>query len=144
MREEQEKARQEWLVQKAIKDAKIKEAEDAEAAKLAAAVAKRKEEREARKRAKAIARMEAEAKARAEAEIRVMADPWTQEQQCYFEDALLEYTIHCKLDKAERWSRIALRVPGKTRNQCLDRYRFLKEFVLKQKKIAAAEAREDF
>lgn len=104
--------------------------------RVAEAAAKRKEEREARKAAKIAARLEAEAVARAEAEAKVLADPWTQEQQFAFEGALLDFTVNCKFEKAERWARISERVDGKNRNQCLARYKFLKEYVKKQKKIA--------
>jgi ATP-binding cassette subfamily F protein 2 len=144
LKADSERARQEWLAQKAEKDAKAKAEEEAEAAKVAEAVAKRKEEREARKRARAQARVEAEAAARHAAEQRILADPWTQEQQESFETALLEFTAHCKLDKAERWARIAEAVPGKTRNQCLDRYKFLKDYVRQKKKLAAQESMPDF
>ena len=43
------------------------------------------------------------------------------------------------MDKAERWRRIAEAVPGnKSMNQCLARYRFLKEFVVTKLKVEAA------
>ncbi len=135
LREEQQREYNEFLIRKAAKDAKKKQEEDEEAARLAEAAAKRKEERDMKKRAKIAARLAAEAAAKELAEIRVRADPWTQEQQVSFENALLELTINSKLDKSARWSRIAEIVGDKTRNQCIARYRFLKEFVLAQNKL---------
>jgi hypothetical protein len=61
----------------------------------------------------------------------VLADPWTQEQQIAFENALLAYPNY--LEKSERWSAVADSVEGKSRNQCMARYKFLKEFVAKKK-----------
>ena len=72
-----------------------------------------------------------------------MSDPWTQEQQISFEIALLTYTSY--LDREERWTKIAASIQGnnkKSRNQCIARYRYLKEFVLSKLKVEAA-ARQD-
>ena len=123
---------------KAIKDAKKKAEEEAEAAAAAEALQKRREEREAKKKARA-----AEvAAAKAAAEARVMADPWTQAQQVAFEAALLTFTAH--LERNERWAKVAAAVPtapgceAKSKNQCLARYRFLKEYVAQKLKMEAA------
>jgi Myb-like DNA-binding domain len=69
-----------------------------------------------------------------------MADPWTQEQQIAFETALLSFTSH--MDRDERWMKISVAVGNKTRNQCIARYRYLKEFVASKLKIEAA-AKQD-
>ena len=46
------------------------------------------------------------------------------------------------LEKNERWNKIAASVPanpeGKSKNQCLARYRFLKEYVAQKLKIEAS------
>jgi hypothetical protein len=73
------------------------------------------------------------AEAAAAAERQVLADPWTQEQQVAFEDALLCFPEH--VEKAERWMQVAGRVEGKSRNECMARYKFLKEFVAKKRAI---------
>jgi ATP-binding cassette subfamily F protein 2 len=142
LKEQQQRELEEFRVAKAARDAKKKAEEDAEEALRAAALQKRKEEKEARKRERKAEQAAAEAKARAEAEARVMSDPWTQEQQLAFEQALLEFTMYCKLDKAERWCNIADKVEGKSRNQCIERYRYLKEYVRKAKTLEKL-ARED-
>jgi colicin import membrane protein len=127
---------------KAIKDAKKKAEEEAEAAAAAEALQKRREEREAKKKARAEARAAEVAAAKAAAEARVMADPWTQAQQVAFEAALLTFTAH--LERNERWAKVAAAVPtapgceAKSKNQCLARYRFLKEYVAQKLKMEAA------
>ena len=133
--EEQNKQRDDWLAQKAVKDAKIKEAQDAEAARVEEALAKRREEKEARRRAREVMRAAEEAARKQAAEAAVLADPWTQDQQDAFEEALLTFTS--ALEKAERWYQVAGRVEGKSRNQCMARYRFLKEFILRERREAA-------
>ena len=138
--EEQNKKRDEWLKQKAEKDAKIKEAEDAELARVQEALAKRREEKEARRKAREDARLAEELARKQAAERAVLADPWTQEQQNAFEEALLTYTTI--LEKAERWTNVADAVEGKTRNQCIARYAFLKAFVAREKKERAKAASE--
>lgn len=130
--DEQNKQRDEWLAQKAVKDAKIKEAQDAELARVEEALVKRREEKEARRRVREEIRAAEEAARKQAAEAAVLADPWTQDQQNAFEDALLHFTS--ALDKAERWQKIALRVEGKSRNQCMARYKFLKEFILRERR----------
>ena len=39
------------------------------------------------------------------------------------------------MDKYERWSNISKAVGDKTKNQCIMRYRYLKEFVIRTKEI---------
>ncbi len=65
----------------------------------------------------------------------VERDEWSQEQQQALEVALLEHNWY--VDRTERWTAIAKSIPtvlgadgeavGKTRNQCLRRYKYLKE-----------------
>lgn len=133
--EQQNKARDEWAKQKAEKDARLKEAEDAESARVAEVLARRREEKEARRKAKEDARLAEEVARKEAAERAVLADPWTQEQQDAFEEALLTFTT--ALDKIERWSSVAGCVDGKSRNQCMARYQFLKAFIIREKKERA-------
>ena len=136
--EEQNKARDAWLKQKAEKDAKIKEAEDAEMARVQEALAKRRAEKEERRRLREEARLAEELARKEAAERAVLADPWTQEQQDAFEVALLTYTSI--MEKAERWFNVSAAVEGKSRNQCMARYKFLKEFIRKEKRERAKMA----
>jgi hypothetical protein len=46
------------------------------------------------------------------------------------------------MDKTERWAKIAAAVGGKSRNQCMARYKFLKEFVAQKKKFEKEAAME--
>lgn len=84
-----------------------------------------------RKKRKAEAREFQKQAERRALEEKVLADPWTQDEQIAFENALLSYTP--MLEKHERWSLIAAQVPGKSCNQCIFRYKFLKEYVALQK-----------
>jgi len=117
-----------------IEQAKKDKAE-AEAAAIAEAKAKRKAERAARKAAKQAERAEAMARAKEAMDAAVLADSWTQEQQNMFENALLENPGGPRIDKTERWRKIADSTEGKTMNQCIMRYRYLKEYVAKRKEI---------
>ena len=131
-----DKEREEWLAEKAVRDAKKKAEEDAELARVQALIEQRKAEKAARKAAREEARRVEQEAARKEVEERVLADPWTQQQQLAFEKALMEYTPD--MQKLERWTKISFLV-GKSKNQCMARYKYLKEYVVKQKKIAAKE-----
>ena len=133
--EQKQREHEEFLVQKAAKDAKKKAAEDAEAALVAEAVAKRRAEREQRKKEKLAQRAAAQEAARLAAEKAVLEDIWTQEQQVRFENALLEFPS--SMDKWERWSAVSRSVGDKTKNQCIMRYKYLKEYVIKKKEIDA-------
>lgn len=64
-------------------------------------------------------------------EMAVTSDIWTQEQQHAFETALLQFPS--SVEKNERWNNIAANVEGKSRQQCLARYKFLKAWVGAQK-----------
>ena len=68
---------------------------------------------------------------------------WTQAQQQHLEAALVKYPMG--MDKAVRWGMIAAAVPGKTKKQCTERYKFIKTQLQAKKKAekkAAAEAAE--
>lgn len=117
--------------------AKRKAEEDAAAALAAEAAAQRKAEREARKREKLAQRAAQQEAARQAAEKAVLEDIWTQEQQNKFEAALLVNTS--AMDKWDRWTNICRALDGeKTRNQCIMRYRYLKEYVIKKKELESA------
>lgn len=128
---EQQKQQQEFLAQKAALEAEKKRQEDLEAAeeaaRIAEIVARKRQERDDRRRAKLEERLAHQAAARVALETSVLADLWTQDQQLGFEQALLEFTP--MVEKEERWISIATRVPGKTKNQCILRYKYLKEYV---------------
>ena len=111
---------------------------DAEAAAAAQLIAQRKAEREERKRQRAAAKAAAQEEARKAAEAMVLGDVWTQEQQNAFELALLTYTS--SMEKNERWTKVAVAVGNKTKNQCLMRYRYLKEYVIKMISIEKTAA----
>lgn len=53
---------------------------------------------------------------------------WSSEDQKLFEEALR--TFPASLDKAERWTKVSAAVPGKTKKQCVARFKFLREQVL--------------
>ncbi|CRK91198.1 CLUMA_CG004881, isoform A, partial [Clunio marinus] len=55
---------------------------------------------------------------------------WTQQQQKALENAIQKYP---KRGNEDRWSKIAAAVPGKTREECQLRYKYLVELVKKQK-----------
>lgn len=60
-------------------------------------------------------------------EMAVVNDLWDQSQQECLERGLLHFPS--SLDKVERWSKISEMVPGKSKQQCLARYKFLKAWV---------------
>lgn len=64
---------------------------------------------------------------------------WTQDQQKQLENAIVQYT---KSTAGDRWQKIANAVPGKTKEECLARYKYLVEMVKAQKAAAAAAAEE--
>lgn len=55
---------------------------------------------------------------------------WSQDQQQLLELAIVKYP---KTGSSDRWQKIANNVPGKTREECLARYRHLCEIVKAQK-----------
>ncbi|KAJ2953016.1 hypothetical protein O0L34_g7398 [Tuta absoluta] len=60
----------------------------------------------------------------------VPAGNWSQPQQAALESALAKYP---KGGAADRWQKIAQAVPGKTKEECMARCRYLSEMVKKQK-----------
>ncbi|CAG9813513.1 unnamed protein product [Phaedon cochleariae] len=54
---------------------------------------------------------------------------WSQDQQRALEDALLKFPKGC----SDRWDRIAEQVSGKTKEECMMRFRFLAEDLKKRK-----------
>mmetsp|Transcript_78634 Transcript_78634/g.163453 ORF Transcript_78634/g.163453 Transcript_78634/m.163453 type:complete len:619 (+) Transcript_78634:142-1998(+) len=58
------------------------------------------------------------------------ASEWTPEQQKQLEAALQKHPA--TLEKNERWRLIAAEVPGKTKSQCVERFKFLKEQMKKK------------
>lgn len=55
---------------------------------------------------------------------------WSQAQQAALETAIQKYP---KSGSSDRWQKIANSVPGKTKEECMTRYKFLVELVRKQK-----------
>lgn len=62
---------------------------------------------------------------------------WTQEQQELLETALSKYP---KTAVGDRWQKIANTVPGKTKEECLARYKYLAQKIIKEQKLKAEEA----
>lgn len=62
---------------------------------------------------------------------------WTQEQQELLEIALSRYS---KMTAGDRWQKIANTVPGKTKEECLARCKFLAQKIMKEQKLKAEEA----
>lgn len=71
-------------------------------------------------------------------EYAVLSDMWTQEQQTALKAALLQFPS--SMEKAERWTKVAEQVEGKTKQQCLAWYKYLKDYVAKQKISATASS----
>lgn len=65
---------------------------------------------------------------------------WTQQQQQALEVAIQKYPKSANYD---RWQKIAGSVPGKTKEECVARYKYLVELVKKQKKAAEPEPVEE-
>lgn len=64
---------------------------------------------------------------------------WSQEQQKLLETAIVKYP---KTSVGDRWQKIAHTVPGKTREECLTRYKYLVEKVKAQKASKDAETND--
>ena len=68
-------------------------------------------------------------------------DPWSQAQQKAFEAAIKQFPKGA----TERWERIANKVPGKTKDQCIQRFKTLAEMVKKKKEaVVVVESWYDF
>jgi hypothetical protein len=130
-----------WQAAKQARDAAKAAQEKEERERVEKLLAARRAEREARRAARAKRRAEEEAARLAAAEEKARNDPWTQEQQDRFEGACLQYTV--AYEKAERWANIAAAVGGKTRNQCMARYKFIKDLIRQRKRAAAADEYAD-
>lgn len=63
-------------------------------------------------------------------------DPWSQAQQKAFEAAIKQFPKGA----TERWERIANKVPGKTKDQCIQRFKTLAEMVKKKKEAVVVES----
>lgn len=62
---------------------------------------------------------------------------WSQEQQKLLENAIVKYP---KTSAGDRWQKIANSVPGKTKGECLARYKYLVEKVKAQRASSNAES----
>lgn len=60
---------------------------------------------------------------------------WSQEQQKLLETAIVKYP---KTTAGDRWQKIANTVPGKTKEECLARYKYLVQKVKEQQKLKEA------
>merc|ERR1719215_147360 len=114
----------------------FKQPKAASLAKAAGPLAKAAAESAASPKAAAKAEAKAEAKAAAPAAPVAMvggdANEWSPEQQKALETALQKHPA--SLDKNERWKLIAADVPGKTKGQCVERFKFLREQLAAAKK----------
>ena len=64
------------------------------------------------------------------------ADNWSQSQQKALESAIKQFPK----GTTERWERIANKVPGKTKDQCIQRFKTLAEMVKKKKENQSTAA----
>ncbi|KFB42563.1 AGAP000261-PA-like protein [Anopheles sinensis] len=84
--------------------------------------------------------------AKVKTKTRDSADPaaatstWSQQQQQALEVAIQKYPKSANYD---RWQKIASSVPGKSKEECIARYKYLVELVKKQKTTAAAADNDD-
>eukprot|EP01041_Mallomonas_annulata_P002627 gene2626-5152_t len=136
LKEENNRLRAEREKERMEKEARKKAEDDAQAALVTKALEEKKQERERRRAAREEARRVAEEDRRAKLDTAARADPWTQEQQLALEGALLDFPSFLTPDKLERWTKISDAVSGKNKNQCIARYRFLKQVVAANKKAA--------
>ncbi|CAN0244333.1 unnamed protein product, partial [Pylaiella littoralis] len=67
-------------------------------------------------------------------------DVWSQAQQQQLETALARFPMG--MDKNERWASISAAVPGKTKKQCVERFKFVKTQLLAKKKAEKKAATE--
>jgi len=137
---EKEAATEKWRADKAARQAKEDEQAAAKKKLSDENTARMKAEAKALKLARKNSRLTAEQAARNKMEKEVRADTWTQEQQTRFEGALLgDGAMELGLEKGNRWDVIAAAVGGKTRNQCLARYSFLKRMTRERKQAKGKE-----
>jgi len=110
-----------------------------EAALQAAALAEEEAlfaRKQARKRERALQRYLLAQQKQLDFEQAVLQDEWTQDEQIALEQALLTYPSSLE-NKVQRWTSIAEAIPGqrKTKQQCLARYKFLKQFIANQRHL---------
>ena len=60
-----------------------------------------------------------------------VSEEWTTEQQKQLEDAMRKFPA--TLAPAERWAKIAEAVPGKTKQQCVARFKYIRELIASKK-----------
>lgn len=65
---------------------------------------------------------------------------WTQEQQKLLETAIVKYP---KTTAGDRWQKIANSVPGRTKEECLTRYKYLVQKVKEQKQKEATNQQQE-
>lgn len=65
---------------------------------------------------------------------------WSQEQQKLLETAIVKYP---KTTVGDRWQKIANTVPGKTKEECLARYKYLVQKVKEQQKLKEASTQPE-
>jgi len=58
-------------------------------------------------------------------------DIWTEEQDRLLQEGLGQYPV--TMDKNERWTKIAKGIPGKTKKQCVTRFKVIREAILSNK-----------
>lgn len=85
-------------------------------------------------------RLKVKKKPATDATIAVPVKDWSQEQQRLLETAIAKYP---KNSASDRWAKIAGCVPGKTKEECMLRYKYLVEMVKKQKEEEAAKLAAD-
>lgn len=73
---------------------------------------------------------EATKKVKKVVDVKIPEAVWTQEQQKLLENAIVKYP---KTTAGDRWQKIANTVPGKTKEECLARYKYLVQKVKEQK-----------
>lgn len=78
----------------------------------------------------------AAAAAAASAEADAAAPDWTAEQQRALETALR--TFPASMDKNERWVKIAEAVPGRTKKECVERFKWIRQQLLAKKQASGA------
>jgi len=143
--EEKKKEYDIWQAAKKEKDRVAAQKAAEEQARVQKILEERKRDRLARRAARELRRQEDEKLASEAAEAKARADPWTQAQQDAFETALLAYTL--AYEKEERWKAVAAAVNAtvqaetgvKSRNQCMARYKFIKDLIRQQRIIAEAD-----
>jgi len=95
----------------------------------------KQKKREVKVESEASKRMESAAEAQG-----LNVSPWTPEEQQLLEQALKTYPA--SLGAQERWDRVASCIPGRSRKDCMRRYKELAEIVRAKKAAQAAAAKK--